>query len=298
MASEASDLGAGHDVDAEAVELGRERVDQSVHAAAEAEHGAAGLAFLEQLADAAREGAHAGHRLVEPGRHDVEVEVVGVRGVHARRDRGDEPIEHGVAHARSHELPEAVGAADREDRLEPVEVGADRAAPADDAAHVVAERVRGDPEHAGARQGRGVGPAVASGHHEPGPGGVRRGDVVVEAELLEELGDRAAAGRERLGAAVEGEAVELDAADASADRVATLEHRDPQADLRALERGHEPGDAAADHDDVGRAVLGLGLGSRFRFRIVPRDALGFAPRPSTGVDPVMRPPRARARPRG
>ena len=87
MAREPGDLGAGHDVDAEAVELRRERVHEPVHAAAQAEHGGAGLALLEQLADAAREGAHAGHRLVEAGRHDVEVEVVGVRGVHARRDR-------------------------------------------------------------------------------------------------------------------------------------------------------------------------------------------------------------------
>ncbi len=143
-ASQAGDLGAGHHVDAEAVELRGERVDQSVHAAAQAEHGGAGLALLEQLADAARERAHAGHRLVEAGRHDVEVEVVGVRGVDAGGDRGHEAIEHGVAHAVAHELPEAVGATDREDRLEPIEVGAPRPAPADDAAHVLAERIRGD----------------------------------------------------------------------------------------------------------------------------------------------------------
>ena len=56
-----------------------------------------------------------------------------------------------------------------------------------------------------------------------GAGGVRRHDVGGEAELLHELRDRASAGRERLGAAVEREAVELDAPDASADRVTVLE---------------------------------------------------------------------------
>ena len=97
--------------------------------------------------------------------------------------------------------------------------------------------------------------AVAAGHREPGARGVRVDDVVGEAEPFEQLGDRAAAGGERLGADVERETVELDAADAPAERVAALEHRDPEADPGALERGHEPGDAAADHDDVGSCAV-------------------------------------------
>ncbi len=248
---EAAHLRRGDDGDVEPPQLGEQRVDEPVHAAAEAPHSAAGPTLPDELGDAAREGTGAGHRLVEAGRHDVEVEVVRIGGVHARRDRRDEPVEHGVTHTRTHELTEAVRAPDTEDRHEPVGIRADRAAPADDAAHVVAEGIRGDAEHAGLRQRRGVDPAVRARHHEPSAGGVRVHDVAVEAERLEEFGHGAAARREGLRAAVERQAVEFDAADASAELIATLEHGDPQAHLRALERGDESRDTAADHDDVG-----------------------------------------------
>ncbi len=137
--------------------------------------------------------------------------------------------------------------ADREGRTHAVEVGAPDARPAEDAPHVLLERVRRDAEDAADRQRRGIHAGDAG---QPGAAGCRCDDAIREAQLLDEGAHVAAAGGEALGSGVDDDAVELGPADRSAHGIRRLEQGDPHADLGELAGRDQPADPASDDDDV------------------------------------------------
>jgi hypothetical protein len=165
--------------------------------------------------------------------------------VHARGDRGHEPVRDAPAHPRAGERAEVGGVRD-EAGQHAVERRARDAGPADRAPHVGRPRDRRDAEHPGRRQREGppggVAPRAAPRRlHDPQP------------QLGGQLGDGGAARGERLRAEVErhaGERGERAAAHGPADPVGRLEHDDAQSAPHQGAGGDEPADAAADHDRV------------------------------------------------
>ncbi len=158
---------------------------------------------------------------------------------------------------------------DRQRRAEAVEVGAPRAAPADDAADVVGERVGGDADDALPREGRE--PRRETGHPE---GANRRcDDVAAQSQVLQKRAERSLGWVERVRADVDGDTAEVRGDDPAAHAVRGLHERHADPDLGALERRHEPGEPSADDDDARvartRDEAGGGVGHGIHPRIRP-----------------------------
>ena len=253
---EACDQRSRTDLAVEVADVGDQRRDELRHPPADALHGRPGRSGESQLRDAAGERAGPRHGGVQARRDQRDVEVVGVDGVDAGRQRGDQAFEDPAPHALAHQGSEPLGPADGEDRTDAVEVGAPGAGGADDGAYVLGERRRRDAQQGGLRRPHRDGSlALQRRQVQPRPRGVRTDDPVVDAELCQQRGDGASARGEALGADVDGESAHVLRSHASAGRGLGLEHEGAKANVHGFAGGDQAGDAAADDDHVvGRGV--------------------------------------------
>src|SRR5690606_36492460 len=181
------------------------------------------------------------------------------RRVHAARDGRDEALGDARAHARAGERLERAQVREAA-RQHAVEARAHGTAEADGAAHVARPRVRGDAEHARARQGVGAARGVA-------PGARARWLDDVETELAHQRADGRPAHGERLRAEVHTDAVEtgqVATADGTAGDVRGLEHDDAQAARTQRPGRGETGHSRADDDRVGALDPLAGRGGGLR----------------------------------
>ena len=191
------DVESGDDTNTGGVEVFDEAFGELVHAADDACHLRACRCCGAEGCRCCGEGAVLAQCRAQAGDGGVHVELVGVGGVHAGDDGGDEVVEHFLTHADAHELAEGLRVFASGYGQELVHLGAAQAVLADDGNEGLVVDVAGDAHDAGAG-----GAASTLRQVQPGAVGVGGDDSVAQAEFFDEVADDGAAGCEGFGAGV------------------------------------------------------------------------------------------------
>ena len=307
-------LGAGAQRAPRRLHRARERADELAHPAAERLEGArrpavaaprpggagAGGALGEGAADQAAVLPLQRDELGEGGR---DAERVDVARVDAPEQRRREPLERLAPEPPADEAPDGLVARVVPPRQDEIEPHARLARPREERAPGEGEDARGDRQDEALRER--VQDAVALDVDLAVPR-VGLDEPVAEAEVAAELGGLGAGGDERVGPALDDEAVAPLGDDVAAEVGARLEERDGEGRAGAVAAGAEEavgggeaGDASADDDDAvherpgskGRAYT-AGSGSRLRRagRAAGRAPAKRRPAPAAPGVPSARPP--------
>ena len=201
------------------------------------------------------EGAVLAEGFAQTGDGRIDVELIGVGGVHAGDDGCDEVIEHFLAHADAHELTEGLRVFACGDGQELIHLGAAQTVLTDDGDQRLIVHVAGDAHDAGAGGATGALRQV-----QPGAVGVGGDDLVAQAEFLDEVADNGAAGCEGFCAGVQQKAANFMGTNRTAKVVALFEQGDAHTGCGEAACGDQAGGAAAD-DDGGGCLLVVGESS-------------------------------------
>ena len=180
----------------------------------------------------------------------IDVELVGVGGVHAGDYGCDEVVEHFLAHADAHKLTEGLRVLACGDGEELIHLGAAQTVLTDDGDQRLIVHIAGDAHDAGAGGATGALRQV-----QPGAVGVRGDDLVAQAEFFDEVAHDGAAGCEGFRAGVQEQSADFVGADGTTEVVALFEQGHAHTGCGEAARGDQAGGAAANNDGGGYLLV-------------------------------------------